>query len=665
MILKFKKHMAVLIVVLIILVSVSSIFALEDGNGRVEIRIKPGNTITINGENVSGEKAFSREGRLYVPLRSVMEAFGAEVNWLGSGKLDVVYRDVSVEMTLGECKYIVNQEESELSAAPLTINKTTMIPVDVIGEYFGAYISRLDEDGVTRLTLEDDGALSDLSFLIGAISKAKIGNSYFGWNINVPKGSKLSSSSFNSKYIMIENENRGISLEITVDADKDKSLEEYFSDIKDNPYNYVNGTIIETNLYKNQNPDFIELLYNNNYEEAVVHRIYMKKGYIYSVVLTSYNETNPWKLKEDAYYNAMMNSFSMLYPKDGKDIQDISKVKYGLAKYENYIENENGQKYLTWEISILPEWDRLYSNSSNPFLTELGLDRKEYIGVEILKPDKKQDIERYAEDMKAFYDENFNPKYYSFIQKQPTEIAGYKAFKLVYSVKMGNNSYIYDESLILVGDMIFDLVLKTPEKKYQSEKGNYYKMLDTLKLNGANSDKLDAEMEKYTYNLQKNRVDKDDKNTLFENKTYGWSIELPGYWMKNSFSESYYQSFTNNSSGAVIAVEAVENTGINSSMADEDKFYFMNSAINNNAILIKKYTLNEKNTTVRAYSYRLENKNEDTYADMNFYVLNNGKYSYCFMSAITDVCTSEKNLEELKVIWESFTFLKPTKSDGQ
>ena len=312
----------------------------------MEIRIKPGNKISMNGENISGEKACIREGKLYIPLRTVMEAFGAEVNWMGGGKISIVYRDVSVEMTLGDRKCMINREEKALSAAPATMNKTTMVPVEVLEECFGEYITKSEKDGVTSLILEDDGALGDLSFLIGAISKGKIGNSYFGWSINVPKGSKLSSSSFNSKYVMIENENRGISLEIAVNTNDGKSLEKTFEEIRDNPYGFVHGTLIESNLYKNQSPAYIELLYNNSYEEAVVHRIYVKKGYTYAVILTSYHETNPWKLKEDNYYKAVLNSFSMNYPKYEKNIQDVTKVKFGLAKYENYIESENGEKYL-------------------------------------------------------------------------------------------------------------------------------------------------------------------------------------------------------------------------------------------------------------------------------------------------------------------------------
>jgi hypothetical protein len=105
------------------------------------------------------------------------------------------------------------------------VDGTVVIPVSFLEKYIsGIRISRDSSGSISEIILEDDGALSDLTFLTGGISKQKVGNSYFGWSMDVPKGSKISSTSFNSKYILMENEQRAISLEVLLEAKEDRSL---------------------------------------------------------------------------------------------------------------------------------------------------------------------------------------------------------------------------------------------------------------------------------------------------------------------------------------------------------------------------------------------------------------------------------------------------------
>ena len=98
------------------------------------------------------------------------------------------------------------------------------------------------------------------------------------------------------------------------------------------------------------------------------------KRQAYNVILTSYNEANPWKLKDNKYYAGLLNSFSMSYPSNARNIQDLSKVKFGLVNYEEMIETDTCQKILTWEMDVFPDWDKRYLNIGNPFITELGLE---------------------------------------------------------------------------------------------------------------------------------------------------------------------------------------------------------------------------------------------------------------------------------------------------
>jgi len=383
--------------------------------------------------------------------------------------------------------------------------------------------------------------------------------------------------------------------------------------------------------------------------------VFVSKGCIYNVVLTSYEESDPRKLKDNAYYRGIMDSFRLSYPAGSRDIQDLSKVNFGLSKFENYITLENGKKFFAWDLSVLPEWDVLEADSLNRFRTKIGASEKEYISVEISKDEGVEDVGEYVNKVKAYYDMNFNDKFYKFIEIKDGITAGYKSSRLIYSVKVGKKTYIYDESYIILGSLVYCVTVKAPQEKYERQYMSYYKMLETLNLSSNDTTELEANIDKYNYSIDRNRLAEDDALTLYENKAYGWSIKMPGYWVKSNINDEAVQFFTNYNTGAIIYIEAVEETKLTKGLSDTDKFRLMGYATANNADFEGMDILRQKGGSVKLYKFRIENEEEDMYASMKFYVISKGKYSYCYMSAIPDLCTSEKNIEEMQEIWDSFT----------
>jgi hypothetical protein len=68
----------------------------------------------------------------------------------------------------------------------------------------------------------------------------------------------------------------------------------------------------------------------------------------------------------------------------------------------------------------------------------------------------------------------------------------------------------------------------------------------------------------------------------------------------------------------------------------------------------KTYSAEMKGRNVTVYLYRLEDEENDDFADLNYYVFEQGNYKYCFMSTIPDLTASDSNLAVLKSIWDSF-----------
>ena len=138
------KRKIVLMVVLaaVILSSVLPTYGLDENDFKTTIKLKPGSsTIDINGKIYSTESPFVENGTLFVPLRLVLEAFGAEVNWQGNDRVNIVYRDYSIDLTVGEKKCLVNQNEELLDTAAKYKKDKVMVPLSFIEKYLEKWLN--------------------------------------------------------------------------------------------------------------------------------------------------------------------------------------------------------------------------------------------------------------------------------------------------------------------------------------------------------------------------------------------------------------------------------------------------------------------------------------------------------------------------------------------
>ena len=336
-------------------------------------------------------------------------------------------------------------------------------------------------------------------------------------------------------------------------------------------------------------------------------------------------------------------------------MQDLSKVKYGLVRYENYVTFDNGNKYLTWEMDVLPEWDLIKEDGENPLITKLGLKKGEYIGVEMNTAEKNMDLEKYCDRMIEYYERNFNPDCFDFIGKSAVKLSGMDVCKLVFRVKTGSKKYIVDENLVVSDKLLYDIILKIPEDKYNTHKETYYKILDTFKVTDKETASLVKDIDNYNFQQQRNRVGKGNELTDFQNRLYKWSIKIPGNWNKDKSYDGDYVSFSEKNFGLCASVEALENNSQNRLIQPEEKFKYMDSLINKKGMILRnKESFSDKGAQVTAYNYRWENEEDEIYADVKFYILNSEKYSYCVFVVIPDEFKSQANIELMQDIWKSF-----------
>ena len=663
---KFKRKASAIIIFIILVtflipLGLNAVTNLNDSKTVIKLSASS-NKILVNETEIKAEKPYVSSNILYIPLRAVLESFGAEVNWLGTGKINIIFRDASVDLTVGKVIFYKNQTEMTLTAPPKMKNNSIMIPVEFIKQCFDIDITNGTKPDQTILTLNNDGALTDLSFLIASLNNAKVGNSYFGWSMSVPKGSRIVSETFNSKNVQIENEQQSISIDITIDTKDGKTIDKYYNEIKDNPYEVLKSNLIDSSLNLKAIPAYIELLYTNMYDEAVYRRIYADDKYFYNITITSFDKSNPNKLKNDKYLKDMMNSFRLGYKGDVSDTTDLSKVQYGLSKYENYITSDaTGKKYYTWEMSILPEWDVLQTDGMEPYITEIGINKKDFkekISIEVTNAKGETDVVKYGKMIESFYNSNLNPQLYKLNKADVSQFAGIKTYNMVYDVKLGKTQYRYDESFLISGGLVYDITFKSNVDSFEKKKESYKKMLETFKSSSKDNSIFITEMDKYTFNLDKNRIGKDDKPVLYENKTIGWNITIPGYWQKSSTPGQNCESFNNPKTGAIIRVESLVKKAGAAIKADEERFESMKSNIGLEFKLVNMESIQKKGQTLKVYKYRYEDNKIEIFADFYYYIYESELYSYCIMSAIPDISSSAGNLKSMNDIYDSFVIVE-------
>ena len=99
-------------------------------------------TVYLENEVLKLEQApYIKEGRAMVPLRGIMEALEAKVQWHREGDIHTVtiIRGVrSVELTVNSRTARIDQEVVELEAAPEIVSDLTFVPLRFVTEAFGA-----------------------------------------------------------------------------------------------------------------------------------------------------------------------------------------------------------------------------------------------------------------------------------------------------------------------------------------------------------------------------------------------------------------------------------------------------------------------------------------------------------------------------------------------
>ena len=120
--------------------------------------VNSGITVLYNGTRISfhsyGQNPALLQSRTLVPLRSIFEAMGAEVQWDAATNTAIATRDgITVKIQIGANEINKNGTSIPVDVPAQLLNDRTMVPARVIAESFGASVA-WNQNGQTVLITE-------------------------------------------------------------------------------------------------------------------------------------------------------------------------------------------------------------------------------------------------------------------------------------------------------------------------------------------------------------------------------------------------------------------------------------------------------------------------------------------------------------------------------
>ncbi len=171
--------------------------------------------VTLNGNEINcleyGQEPVIENGRTLVPLRSIFEALGAEVEWNNEEKSVLSTKDdVTIYLKINDNRLIKNGKEIILDVPAKIEHGRTLVPVRAVAEAFDVEVG-WDKETMT-VELFD---IRNATFSKGEISDDKYKNQYLGIDFILPDGCAFwSDVQIKSALGYVKEENQELDIEV-------------------------------------------------------------------------------------------------------------------------------------------------------------------------------------------------------------------------------------------------------------------------------------------------------------------------------------------------------------------------------------------------------------------------------------------------------------------
>ncbi len=511
-------------------------FVYANAETRVEIHFRVGdNVLKINGAEVQVETPYVvGEGVTLVPLRVITEAFGATVGWEEATQtVTLDYPNVNIVLQIGNPIAEVNARQETLLAAPELPNSSTMVPLRFISETFGATVTYNEATAEISVVKE---IVDNTPTLIGGISSAEIGDSYYGWSMENTQNFEMTERNFNGALTTFShNENNHFSIIITpLSASYNFNI-----DRLDTKSQLGGDTVIVE-----ENDAAAKTIHYQKQDDTYTYTAFVFVGEKYRFELLGKFERANASFCEEAL--RLMRTFRLHYIEDAFD---ISTVTDGWRSYEN--------KTMQLTMQIPANYiDLSDKNAYNEFIfcpydTQDTVSR---IHMNIFSKTDTLDAKACCEADYAHNTAFLNPNYVKFTAIEQENYPGFTAYVYAYTTPSFDEASYVKDVFWEVGDYIYNasITVKMPHNKPEAAADAIIEKITTAALDG-----------KTIGTIIRNTTDYTSVRTI---ATDAWSLDVP-YCFDNIKTSNTSFRATDTVSGMTIKYELYENQTVNRNAA--------------------------------------------------------------------------------------------------
>lgn len=86
---------------------------------------------------VDEPKPINKDNRVFIPIRFPLEYFKAEINWIQEKNMVEIIHQKTIQMTINEKQYYINEKEEVMDVAPFIHQSRTFVPIRFLSEAMG------------------------------------------------------------------------------------------------------------------------------------------------------------------------------------------------------------------------------------------------------------------------------------------------------------------------------------------------------------------------------------------------------------------------------------------------------------------------------------------------------------------------------------------------
>ncbi|WP_046216443.1 copper amine oxidase N-terminal domain-containing protein [Paenibacillus wulumuqiensis] len=607
----------------------------------LELKIKKDSTAaTINGEKETIIKPYEDGGTTMVQLGLFSRAFHADVQLHENNTVQLTSGKHIISMKIGSKAATINGKKVTLDAAPVMKSNTLMVPLRSLVQGIGGKMKVVS--GQIIITLPASAAQTGESGSANEhADKNLVGSSQYQWTINYPEDLVYMGGSSSSTANFMNRESTYL-LQVSVESDTVNSSVYGHSDAEDLldylvGYNEELGeTVLDQQVMSSPAGDYARVISRSEEGYLSENRLYSGNGNLYYVM---YADSEAYSYKDFDGAADLLDSFRMSFDNGNKTVEDITSTESGEEPVvsDNMLANE--------EYGISASLPSNWSVSSDTL--EAGTADGSYTGIYAYSAPAGATVQDWAKQIQTWFSDNFTPDHYRHVSTTERQIGEQTAV-------VNQVQYTYDGDIWYTE---YQILFQRDDYRYYMEYGG---MSDSPTLTSdleAILPTVSLDFDTLQDNFGKLPVDyysEDRSKTVTRaSKTYGYSLQVPRYWI--SVGNDYESSpIAFQHSGGTFRITIANASSLDKAV-EKWKATFQGTGVNAGG------QLSEGTATTfagePAYTFTAAYPDASTPYQASYTIFNKGKRTYILSSELNTANNTPFHQSEIAKVLSSFQWL--------